>query len=555
MRLRDVARNGDGDPDPPFRLPIPDVASLPAHVGDPEDILVLLGREPDHEVELGPVPAAREDAPAGLVDVLFADVLVDDVAHPLGARFGSEGEAGRLHLRDVVEHLFREPVSAEARDAERHPPRNEFLHHFLDERGDAGVVRGREGGERGFVVAALLDRRDHGVHDRLRIPLPDRPVDHAGLAETAALGAAAGDLDGGAVEDGLRGWNRRIVRERELVHVVEEGAGGLERDFGTKRPGHVGQSGSRADLALVERRAVEPSAGLQPDQHLLAIPDPRLAEPRVFAHEFRKALFGVPDEKTVHKGSHRFRLGRHRPAGDDERILRSPVVTPDRNPAELEHVEHVREGQLVLERKPHDVEIGERAARFEADERQAALAQFRLHVGPGAKDSFKREIRLVVHHLVKDLGAEMAHPDVIDVGKTKRHPGHDPLVRLLHHLKAFAAAVARGALHFVEEGSVGMAGLGHGWGWAGDCRWERRSPTRIAARHGRETAYPRPAQSAARHGNADLRSARAGLRPAHGASPIAKKGGDGLERRPLVGIARERETSAHDTAPYQPEAR
>ena len=33
--------------------------------------------------------------------------------------------------------------------------------------------------------------------------------------------------------------------------------------------------------------------------------------------------------------------------------------------------------------------------------------------------------------------------------------------------------------------------------------------------------------------------------------PPAKKRGDGLERRPPAGIARERETSAHDTAPCQ----
>ena len=31
--------------------------------------------------------------------------------------------------------------------------------------------------------------------------------------------------------------------------------------------------------------------------------------------------------------------------------------------------------------------------------------------------------------------------------------------------------------------------------------------------------------------------------------PIAHKRGDGLERRSLTGIARERETRAHDTAP------
>ena len=34
-------------------------------------------------------------------------------------------------------------------------------------------------------------------------------------------------------------------------------------------------------------------------------------------------------------------------------------------------------------------------------------------------------------------------------------------------------------------------------------------------------------------------------------TPIEQKGGDGLERRPLVGIARERETCADDVEPCQ----
>ena len=206
--LRDVARHRDRDPDAALRLPVADVPRLPAHVGDPEDVLVLFGRQPDHEIELRPVPSPREDPPAGLVDVLLADVLVDDVAHPLRAGFGGEGEAGRLHLRDVVEHLLREPVGAKARDAERNPARNELLHDLLHERRHARVVGGGERRERGLVVAALLHRRDHRLHDLLRIALPDRAVDHARLAEAAALGATARDLHRGPVEDRLGGRNR-----------------------------------------------------------------------------------------------------------------------------------------------------------------------------------------------------------------------------------------------------------------------------------------------------------------------------------------------------------
>ena len=188
----------------------------------------------------------------------------------------------------------------------------------------------------------------------------------------------------------------------------------------------------------------------------------------MLAHEFRQALLGVPDEEAVDEGGHRLRLGGDRAARDHQRVLRPPVVTPDRDPAELEHVEDVREGEFVLEREAHDVERGERAARLEADERQPVLAQLRLHVRPGTEDPLEGQVRLVVDHLVEDLGAEVAHPDVVDIGEGERHPRRDPRVRLLDHLEALAAAVAGRTLHLVEEGGVGVAGFGHGRGGVGD---------------------------------------------------------------------------------------
>ena len=65
------------------------------------------------------VPAAREDALGRVHELLFGDVLVDHVAHALGARLGREGDAGRAHAADVVEHGLFEAVGAQRRDAER----------------------------------------------------------------------------------------------------------------------------------------------------------------------------------------------------------------------------------------------------------------------------------------------------------------------------------------------------------------------------------------------------------------------------------------------------
>ena len=165
-----------------------------------------VGRPIMAEVELHGLPAAREDTLGRLEELLLGHVLVDDVAHPLGAGFRSERDAGRPDARHVVEDVLVEAIRTQARDAEGHALR-EGVDDLLHEGRDARVVGGRQGDVRRspFVVAALL----HGAHDfEATICAGSRSrtgaIDHACLAEAAALGAAARDLDRHAVEDRLR---------------------------------------------------------------------------------------------------------------------------------------------------------------------------------------------------------------------------------------------------------------------------------------------------------------------------------------------------------------
>ncbi len=70
---------------------------------DPAHVLVLLGRQADHEVELHAVPAAREDALGRGHELLFGDVLVHHVAHALRAGLGRERQPADPRQRELVE--------------------------------------------------------------------------------------------------------------------------------------------------------------------------------------------------------------------------------------------------------------------------------------------------------------------------------------------------------------------------------------------------------------------------------------------------------------------
>jgi hypothetical protein len=143
------------------------------------------------------------------------------------------------HALDLVEQRLVEPVRAQARDPELDLASAQLRHQLLDQRVDARHVGGAERRQAGLAEAGLVDALEHRPHDRLRVALADRAVDDAGLAEAAALGAAAGDLDGRAVEDRLGVGHRELGRERELVEVADPHAGHRSRAPRRRSPAGV----------------------------------------------------------------------------------------------------------------------------------------------------------------------------------------------------------------------------------------------------------------------------------------------------------------------------
>ena len=75
------------------------------------EILVRLGREPDHRVDLDEVPPPPEGDVRCLDHVRVGEGLVDDTAQPVRAGLGREGEAGLPDFGDRVRQPDREGLA------------------------------------------------------------------------------------------------------------------------------------------------------------------------------------------------------------------------------------------------------------------------------------------------------------------------------------------------------------------------------------------------------------------------------------------------------------
>src|SRR5688572_16422780 len=98
-------------------------------------------------------------------------------------------------------------------------------------------------------------------------------------------------------------------------------------------------------------------------------------------------------------------------------MLESPLGCTKRYPPQIEHREHVRIAQLVLQREANDIELAQRRIALKRQQRNSMLSQPRFHIGPGRVDSFGCPALMLVQQTVEYLQPEMAHPDLIGVGK------------------------------------------------------------------------------------------------------------------------------------------
>ena len=132
---------------------------------DALDVVVGLGGQPHHEIQLAAAPAGGESGIDGGEQVVLGDVLVDDVAQPLGAGLRRERETALLLAGHELGHLHPEGVQALGGHAHAHAGPGAVGVHPREDLGDLRVMRGGERRQAHLVVAGLGEAPGHGVHD------------------------------------------------------------------------------------------------------------------------------------------------------------------------------------------------------------------------------------------------------------------------------------------------------------------------------------------------------------------------------------------------------
>ena len=272
-------------------------------------------------------------------------------------------------------------------------------------------------------LAYSLDRLLHGA-------LADRAIDHACLAEPTSPAASPLYLHHPAIVNNPHGGNDRF---RRWGH--EPGHDPLAHAYPTMGhpPRHLsgqGFEGRKGTIIIVDgvvqaRNIDAGNASQMKEQVSSRLHRSRPGTGPVAAHALKQLnqhLLSLADHKEIEKARHWLRIVGAASASDDQRHLGPSFAGQHRDTAQVQHVEHIAEVELVLQAETDHIEFPQRMSGLQGEEGDTSDSHGLFHVNPGSVDPLRNEVLMLVDQLVQDHQAQVRHPNLVGIGKGQGQP-------------------------------------------------------------------------------------------------------------------------------------
>lgn len=426
-----------------------EIEDLVGQVGDAGQVFVHFCRQAHHEIELDRGPAVFKGIFTGCQQIFFRNALVDNVAQALSPGFGRKGQAALADLLDLLGDIDGKAVDPQRWQADADFLALEFVQELVDQFGQAGIIGRAQAHEGNLIVARIGDDLFGQVGQVFRRLFPDRPVEHAGLTETAAAAAAAEEFQDGPVVDDVDVGYDRFRREEDVFHIGNDAF----LDF-CRRSRFSDSQALEVALCIVlgfieGRHVVARLLGELLQEALLAARFPLLFPGDDRIGQDLRRFFRFAQEKDVDVIGQGFGVVGTGTAGCHQGHVVAAVFGKERDAGQIEHVEDVGKAHFVLERKADHIEVAYRRLRFQGKERIALAAHDFFHIRPGRVDPFGCHIGPFIEERIEDAQAQMAHGDFVDVRETIGNGQFDGIV-VLDDAVPFAADVAGRLADFAQ---------------------------------------------------------------------------------------------------------
>ena len=394
---------------------------LPKHAFDFQDdirdaiqIFIGLRGQANHEVELDGGRAALKriaDAPQNL---LFGNIFIDDVPQPLCPGFGRKGKAlfaGALHTLRI---FLLEGIHPQRGQRDTHALLLELVKQPIRQLLYAAVVSRAQRRKRDFLIACAVDQLPRLLAQRLHALLPHRPVDEPRLAEPAAPGAPAENLQRNPVVHNADIWNNQLVRKIGRIHIQKKAlAHGqvFSPDLCNRPILPVGKLHQRGDIdALNARRLLQ--------KFLFA--ENLLFMRRIEIQQFHIDLLSLADDEQIDKIRQRLWVIGAGSSGYDERIALVSLPASQRDARKLHHAQYSRVAHLIGEVKTDDIKFAGRGICFQRKKRNPLFFHLLLHIREGGIGPLRIGVLSLVGQMIQNNAPKVRHPHLVNIWKSEQ---------------------------------------------------------------------------------------------------------------------------------------
>ena len=344
-------------------------------------VLVGLGRQSNHEVELATTPTGGESRVYRAEQIVFSHALVNDIAQALSARLGGKRQPAALAACHKFGHFHTEGIESLAGDGNRNALSIEAAIQAAKDFFDLAVVGRRKRRKAHLVVARFRKTSLNCGNNIVCRAFAHGAIHHACLAKTAAARAAAQNLDIQAIVDQFGERHDRRLPCGRLGKALPDALINARRnvvEFGTRPCSFLLSLGFIEPI--VKRRHIDALDMRCGAQEFLARRARALHAPMQLQY-LGQRLLAFAQEEQIEKRRERFSIKRARTTCHDKGKTFIAVCAAQRNIRQIEQFKHVGSHELMRKRDADGVEFVKGGAAFKGKSGNAFAAHEINHVG------------------------------------------------------------------------------------------------------------------------------------------------------------------------------
>ena len=322
----------------------------------------------------------------------------------------------------------------------------ELSHQIVAQRRQIRIVTGAQRSQRNLIPTGVGNQRLGLSLYGLGLAGTDRTVSITSLAEAATAAAATEQFYHSAVKDYLSG---RYDKTIGVICLIQIGNHALAHHLGRAVSGLDGGNGAVLVVSHIVKSGNIHTLNLGSLLQVFQLALTGLAAAAVQFHQLGQHFLALTDLNQIKEIGHRLQVVNAGATGNDQRCILAAILGKLGYAGQIQHIQHAGIVHFILQGETQNIELADGIAAFQRIQGLVALTHLLLHIISRMICTLAPHAIHSIQQTVNDLAAQMAHADLVQIGKAHGKAQID-LCLVLDNGVVFASGIACGFPHLLQ---------------------------------------------------------------------------------------------------------